>query len=173
MTELVQSTETRRPQATHPDELSQYLTVTIAGKTLGIPVLRVHDVLGPQRITRIPLAPKAVLGSLNLRGRIVTAIDIRRRLGLAERSVERASMSVVVEHGGDLYSLVVDSVGDVLSLAGNELAPTPVTVSARWQEVSRGVYRLPDQLLVIIDIDRLLADVSEADRTAVAAGLAA
>jgi purine-binding chemotaxis protein CheW len=166
MTDLIQSSETRRAAATHPDELSQYLTVTIAGKTLGIPVLRVHDVLGSQRITRIPLAPRAVLGSLNLRGRIVTAIDVRRRLGLAERGAERTSMSVVVEHGGDLYSLVVDSVGDVLSLAGSELAPTPVTVTARWQEVSRGVYRLPDQLLVIVDIDRLLADVSDTERTA-------
>ena len=173
MTDLIQSTETHRAPAGHPDELLQYLTVTIAGKILGVPVLRVHDVLGAQRITRIPLAPRAVLGSLNLRGRIVTAVDIRRRLGLAERAADKSSMSVVVEHGGDLYSLVVDSVGDVLSLAGNELAPTPVTVGSRWRDVSRGVYRLPEQLLVIVDIDRLLADVSDADRTPAAAGLAA
>ncbi|HAI31166.1 MAG TPA: chemotaxis protein CheW, partial [Thalassospira sp.] len=71
----------------------------------GIPVLTVQDVLGPQRITRIPLSPPEVAGSLNLRGRIVTAIDVRKRLGLRDREDDEPGMSIVVDEGGELYSL--------------------------------------------------------------------
>jgi purine-binding chemotaxis protein CheW len=152
-----------RASSGKPDEL-QYLTLTIAGQLLGIPVLLVHDVLGPQRITRIPLAPVAVLGSLNLRGRIVTAIDVRRRLGLPERAAGSSSMSVVVEDCGELYSLVVDNVGEVLSLSASELAAPPVTLAALWRSVSRGIHRMRDQLLVVLDITQLLAGVSEEAR---------
>src|ERR1700731_467442 len=98
-------------------EAQEFVTVTVAGQLFGIPVLQVQDVLGPQRITRVPLAPPEVAGSLNLRGRIVTAIDIRIRLGLPELTDGKPGMSVVVDHGGELYSLMVDSVGEVLSLS--------------------------------------------------------
>src|SRR5215471_18085011 len=87
------------------DEQRQYVSIIIDGQLFGIPVLIVHDVLGPQRITRIPLAPPEVAGSLNLRGRIVTAIDVRLCLGLDKRPAEMRGMSVVVEHGGEFYSL--------------------------------------------------------------------
>ena len=83
------------------DEQHQCVTITIAGQLFGIPVLIVHDVLGPQRITRVPLAPPEVAGSLNLRGRIVTAIDVRHRLGLPTRAEEGGGMSVVVDHHGE------------------------------------------------------------------------
>jgi purine-binding chemotaxis protein CheW len=143
----------------------QYLTVSINNQTLGIPVRLVHDVLGPQRITRVPLAPPSVLGSLNLRGRIVTAVDLRRRLGFASQA-DGSRMCVVVEHGAELYSLAVDSVGDVLSLSASALASTPITVAPVWREVSRGIYRLPNQLLVILDVDRLIQGLSQHDGVA-------
>src|SRR5918911_2201202 len=79
-----------------------FVSVTISGQLFGIPVLQVQDVLGPQRITPIPLAPREIAGSLNLRGRIVTAIDMRVRLGLAASAERDKRMSVVVEHGGEL-----------------------------------------------------------------------
>src|ERR1041384_4868384 len=90
------------------EEQRQYVSIVIADQLFGIPVLVVHDVLGPQRITRIPLAPPEVAGSLNLRGRIVTAIDVRLCLGLEKRPAEMRGMSVVVEHGSEFYSLIVD-----------------------------------------------------------------
>src|SRR5689334_21135697 len=93
-----------------------FVSIVIGDQLFGIPVLQVQDVLGPQRITRIPLAPPEVAGSLNLRGRIVTAIDIRTRLGLPELADGKKRMSIVVDLGGELYSLMVDSVGEVLSL---------------------------------------------------------
>src|SRR5215813_314004 len=86
-----------------------YVTMSIADQLFGIPVLKVQDVLGPQTITRVPLAPPEVAGSLNLRGRIVTAIDVRLRLGLEPRANQKPSMSVVVEHDGELYSVLVDT----------------------------------------------------------------
>src|SRR5499427_9289807 len=98
------------------EELHELVSVTVADQLFGIPVLQVQDVLGPQRITRIPLAPPEVAGSLNLRGRIVTAIDVRLCLGLDKRPAEMRGMSVVVEHGGEFYSLIVDNVGEVLTL---------------------------------------------------------
>src|SRR3954451_13134007 len=92
-----------------PETEEVFLTLTVAGQLCGVPVLAVRDVLGAQAITRIPLAPQEVAGSLKLRGRIVTAIDLRRRLGLPPRArtgaASMGAMSVVVERDGELYSL--------------------------------------------------------------------
>src|SRR6516164_3852098 len=118
------------------DDQRQYVSIVIDGQLFGIPVLIVHDVLGPQRITRIPLAPPEVAGALNLRGRIVTAIDVRRRLALPARAAENPGMSVVCDHKGELYSLIVDSVGEVLTLPGDAFERNPTTLDPRWREVA-------------------------------------
>ncbi|MBP2297495.1 chemotaxis protein CheW [Azospirillum picis] len=133
-----------------------YVTMTIADQMFGIPVLQVQDVLGHQRITRIPLAPPEVAGSLNLRGRIVTAIDVRLRLGLPGRPKDKPGMSIVVDLRGELYSLMVDSVGEVLSLTKEDFERNPATLDPRWREVSTGIYRLNGQLMVVLDVPRLL-----------------
>ncbi|MCX8505180.1 MAG: chemotaxis protein CheW [Alphaproteobacteria bacterium] len=135
---------------------NQFVTVLIGGQLFGIPVLDVHDVLGPQRITRIPLAPPEVAGSLNLRGRIVTALDIRLRLGLPPRGAEETSMSTVVEYRGEFYSLMVDSVGEVLTLDPKDFLRSPATLDPRWRESAIGVYRLESELLVVLDVARIL-----------------
>ena len=137
-------------------ESQDFVTMTVAEQLFGIPVLTVQDVLGAQKVTRIPLAPREVAGALNLRGRIVTAIDMRLRLGLEPRPAEDPGMSVVVEHGGELYSLVLDSVGEVLTVPADRFERNPPTLDARWREVSSGVYRLDDQLLVVLEVERLL-----------------
>ncbi len=134
-----------------------FVTLTIAGQLFGIPVLDIQDVLGPQSITRIPLAPKWVAGTLNLRGRIVTAIDVRVRLGLDGRGAAGSSMSIVIEHKGELYSLVVDEVGEVLTVPEESLQPNPATLDPLWREISRGIIRLEGRLLVVMDIARLFA----------------
>jgi purine-binding chemotaxis protein CheW len=156
MSDLVPAAKRAVGKLATTDEQRQYVSIVIAGQSFGIPVLIVHDVLGPQRITRIPLAPPEVAGSLNLRGRIVTAIDVRLCLGLEKRPAEQPGMSVVVEHGGEFYSLIVDNVGEVLTLSGASLERNPATLDPRWREISNGIYRLEDQLLVILDADRLL-----------------
>lgn len=142
----------------------EFVTMFVEGQLFGIPVLQVRDVLGPQKITRVPLAPKEVAGSLNLRGRIVTAIDVRTRLGLSPRESGHKSMSVVVDHSGEYYSLIVDQVGEVMALAASDYEKTPATLDERWREISDGVYRLKDTLLIVLDVRRLL----RFDETAVA-----
>lgn len=134
----------------------QYVSITIDQQSFGIPVMMVHDVLGPQRITRIPLAPPEIAGSLNLRGRIVTAVHVRRRLGLEPLPKDQPTMSVVVEHHGDLYSLIVDAVGEVLMLDADRFQPHPSTMPARMREISAGIYQLPETLLIVLDVPNLL-----------------
>jgi len=133
-----------------------YVTMTIADQVFGIPVLKVQDVLGPQRITRIPLSAPEVAGALNLRGRIVTAIDVRRRLDLPALAADNQGMSVVVDHKGELYSLIVDSVGEVMSLPSEAYERNPATLDPRWREVSAGIYRLQGKLLVVLEVAHLL-----------------
>lgn len=133
-----------------------YLTVVIAGQRFGIPVLQVQDVLREQSVTKIPLAPPEVAGSLNLRGRIVTAIDVRKRLGLPENDNKKNDMSVVVEQQNELFSLIIDSVGDVLSVECDQIEKTPSTIDPVWREISTGVFQLKGELLVIMDVSKLL-----------------
>ena len=139
-------------------ESQDYLTVIIAGQLFGIPVLQVQDVLGEQSVTRIPLAPPEVAGSLNLRGRIVTAIDVRCRLGLTNERTG-SEMSVVVEHENELYSLIIDNVGDVLTLYHRDFEGNPATLDPVWREISLGIYQMEKQLLVVLDVPKLLNTV--------------
>jgi len=134
-----------------------FVTLTIADQTCGIPVLAVRDILGGQVITRIPLAAREIAGSLNLRGRIVTAIDLRRRLGLPDADADSVRMSVVAEQSGELYALLVDQVSEVLTLSASAFEANPPTLPPQWSEFSAGIYRLEDRLLVVLDVARLLA----------------
>ena len=134
----------------------QYVTFTVAGQVFGVSVLKVRDVLSACPMTRIPLAPPEVVGSLNLRGRVVTAVDLRLRLGLPPRTAEAGSMNIVVEHAGEPYSLVVDSVGEVLALPETGFEPNPPTLDTEFRAVSDGIHRLDGQLLIALDVDRLL-----------------
>jgi len=145
------------------EERIEYVTVVIGGQLFGLPINRVQDVFMPDAITRVPLAAAEIAGVLNLRGRIVTAIDMRRRLGLPARTEAAASAYAVgVEHRGESYGLVVDQVGEVLNLATDALEPNPVNLDRRWVGISGGVYRLDGQLLVVLDVDRVLALGDEA-----------
>ena len=137
-------------------QTEDYVSFTIAQQLFGIPVLSVQDVLASYKITRIPLAPPEIMGELNLRGRIVTAIDIRRRLGLQPRDGDDKGMSIVVENENELYSLVVDSVGEVLSLGSAAFEASPPTLDPQFRDYASGIYRLDDGLLVVLDVSRLL-----------------
>ncbi|WP_299397382.1 chemotaxis protein CheW [Pelagibius sp.] len=141
--------------ATVFSDTEDFVTFVIADQLFGIPVLKVQDVLSTHNITRIPLAPPEIAGSLNLRGRIVTAMDVRLRLGLPPK--ERASsMSIVAEHDGELYSLMVDSVGEVLALNASDYERNPPTLDPKFRDYSAGIYRLDEKLLVVLDVNRLL-----------------
>ncbi len=135
---------------------SDFVTMRVGAQMVGLPVLSVQDILAQQGLTKIPLAPSEVAGSLNLRGRIVTAIDMRKRFGLEPRPDDEPSMSVVVDFQGELYSLIIDAIGDVLSLPDDRFERSPSTLDHTWLSVSTGVFRLDDELLVVLEVARIL-----------------
>ncbi len=155
MSNQMENTKSKNAPVTS-NETEEFITFTIAGQLFGIPVLQVQDVLSSYQITRIPLAPPEITGSLNLRGRVVTALDIRQRLGLPPRPEGAESMSIVAESEGELYSLMVDTVGEVLALSQSAYERNLPTLDAKFRAFSDGIYRLDDQLLVVLDVNRLL-----------------
>jgi purine-binding chemotaxis protein CheW len=146
---------------THNENVIEYVTVMIGDQLFGLPISRVQDVFMPDRLTRVPLASLEIAGVLNLRGRIVTAVDMRRRLGLPPRSDGRPPMAVGIELKGESYGLLIDTVGEVLKLADGTREPNPVNLDQHLARVSAGVHRLEGQLLVILDVDRVLEMGSE------------
>ena len=136
--------------------VAEYVTALIGGQLFGLPISRVQDVFMPDRLTRVPLAPPEIAGLLNLRGRIVTAIDLRRRLGLEDRTGEAQRMAVGVECKGESYGLLIDAIGEVLKLPTSELEDNPVNLDPGLARVSAGVHRLDGKLLVVLDVDRVL-----------------
>ena len=140
----------------------EYVTATIGGQLFGLPISRVQDVFMPDRLARVPLAPSEIAGMLNLRGRIVTAIDMRRRLGLPPRSDDKPSMAVGIELKGESYGLLIDTVGEVMKLGEETREPNPVNLDGRLARVSGGVHRLDGQLMVILDVDHVLNTATEA-----------
>jgi purine-binding chemotaxis protein CheW len=138
-------------------DISGVVSVQVGDQSFGFPVLQVQDVITQTAINIVPLAPPEVAGSLNLRGRIVTAIDLRRRLGMSPRAPGDKFMSVIVERSGELYALLVDDVGDVLWLSAQTFEPAPVTLSPAWRALCDGLYRLDGELLLILNVESVLA----------------
>jgi purine-binding chemotaxis protein CheW len=136
--------------------MTEYVTATVGGQLFGLPIARVQDVFVLDRLTRVPLAAAEIAGVLNLRGRIVTAIDMRRRLGLAPPGEVRKRMAIGIEYKGESYGLLIDAIGEVLNLPSSGRESNPVNLEARLARVSAGVHRLEDRLLVVLDVDRVL-----------------
>ena len=135
---------------------TEYVTAMIGGQLFGLPIVRVQDVFIPERLTRVPLAPPEIAGVLNLRGRIVTLIDLRRRFGLGQRDDGEPVMAIGVESRAESYGLLIDSVGEVLKLDDAAREPNPINLDQRLARVSSGIYRLDGQLLIVVDVDRVL-----------------
>ncbi len=136
--------------------LREYVTAVIGGQLVGMPIGRVQDVFLPERTTRVPLAPAEIAGVLNLRGRIVTLIDLRERLGLPPREDDGVSMAVGIEVRGESYGLLVDSVGEVHELDDSAREPNPMNLDPRLARVSAGIHRLDGELLMLIDVESVL-----------------
>lgn len=143
------------------DSTIQYVTIYISDQLFGLPISRVHDVFVPESMTRVPLSRPEVAGVLNLRGRIVTAIDMRRRLGLKPLQDVQNLMAIGIEFKEESYGLIIDSVGEVLDLSESSKESVPSNLDPRWAEIAAGVHRLDNNLMVILDVDRVLGDMVE------------
>jgi purine-binding chemotaxis protein CheW len=137
------------------ETMTDYVTATVGGQLFGLPIGRVQDVFVLDRLTRVPLATPEIAGVLNLRGRIVTAIDLRRRFGLPPDEV-RKRMAIGIEHRGESYGLLIDTIGEVLNLPSSSREGNPVTLEPLFARMSAGVHRLEDRLMVVLDVDRVL-----------------
>lgn len=138
---------------------AQYCTFWVDGLFFGVAVSEVQEVLRYQQLTAVPAAPEAVQGLINLRGQIVTALDLRCRLGLPARAEDALPMNVIIRSRGEVVSLLVDDIGDVIDTAGLELEPAPANIPSIVQDVVVGVLPLPDSILLVLDADRA-ADVT-------------
>jgi purine-binding chemotaxis protein CheW len=141
----------------------QYCTFYVDGHYFGLDVLKVQEVIRYQAMTRVPLAPPVVRGLINLRGQIVTAIDLRRRLELTDRPADQLPLNVVVQTDDGAVSLLVDEIGDVLEVPEKLFERPPETLKGTARELIRGAYKLPDRLLLILDTDRTVHLSGQAD----------
>lgn len=140
-----------------PDTSVQYVTFVVDGQMFAIPALRVRDVLRFQVLTKVPLARPEIAGSINLRGHIVTAIDVRARLGAPARGAGENAMCVVVEAADDWFCLIVDAVGDVITIMSTDIKSNPASLPPSWASMMRGIYRADLNLILLADIDQLLS----------------
>lgn len=153
MTELTASTPTAaaRPSA---GTAVQYATFFVNGLYFGVEVLTVQEVIRYQQMTRVPLAPPVVSGLINLRGQIVTAIDVRTRLGVAPRAADQLPMNVVVRTDDGVTSLLVDEIGDVVEVQSSQFEPTPDTLRGVARDLVDGIYKLDSRLLLVLNVGR-------------------
>lgn len=135
---------------------NQYCTFYVDGLCFGVEVKKVQEVIRFQKVTNVPLAKSEVAGLINLRGQIVTAIDLRKRLHLGERDKDQSPMNVILRSEQGVVSLLVDEIGDVLETEEDMYEEAPDTVAEAARELIRGVFKLPDRLLVVLDSEKVV-----------------
>jgi purine-binding chemotaxis protein CheW len=134
----------------------QFLMVRVGAQLFGIPVTNIRDVLKPIRITHIPLSKPEIIGFMNLRGRIVTVIDMRKRLATEGADEAPKKMFVVVENEHELYSLQVDEVGDSKTLPRASFENNPENMPEQWKTISKGIFKLDKELMLVLDVANVI-----------------
>jgi len=136
--------------------MTDYVTFTTAGQLFGLPIEHVQDVFPLADVTRVPLAGREIAGVLNLRGRIVTVIDLAHRLELEAPRDTSAQMVIGIERRAESFGILVDRLGEVLSLADRDREPAPINLDPTLDAAATGVFRLDEKILVALDADRML-----------------
>lgn len=139
-----------------PDSTRHFCTFFADGLYFGVEVERVQEVIRYQPMTRVPLAHDVLGGLINLRGQIVTAVDLRRRLDLPPRTDDRQPMNVVIRNDDGAVSLLVDEIGDVIEVEAAAWEPRPDTVRGESRDLITGAYKTADRLLLVLDTDRAI-----------------
>ena len=162
----MQQTAATSMPAAGAETVHQFTTFYVDNLFFGVDVLKVQEVLRYQGMTRVPLAPPVVRGLINLRGQIVTAIDMRRRLRLEPRDDPSALMNIVVRFGEEAVSLLVDEIGDVLEVEADRFERRPDNVDVEIRDLIQGIYKLNERLLLVLDIGKTIAPVASEVRAA-------
>ncbi len=132
----------------------QFCTFFVDSQFFGVPVQQVQEVIRYQEMTKVPLVPRVIRGLINLRGQIVVAVDLRRRLNAPDRREDQLPMNVVVRTADGAVSLLVDEIGDVLEVQEDTFERPPETLQSASRELVLGVHKLPNQLLLVLDTDK-------------------
>ena len=135
----------------------QFSTFFLDGLYLGVEVLKVQELIRYQEMTRVPLAPSMVRGLINLRGQIVTAVDLRSRFDMPERPSDNVPMNVVVRTDDGAISLLVDEIGDVVEVQEEQFERSPETLKGRATDLVTGVYKMQERLLLVLDVEKAIA----------------
>jgi purine-binding chemotaxis protein CheW len=147
------------------ESLQQFCTFFVKDEFFGVPVQQVQEVIRYQEMTRVPLVSHVIRGLINLRGQIVMAVDLRRRLGLEDRPESQLPINVVVRTEDGAVSFLVDEIGDVLEVAEEKFERPPETLNRQAREMVRGVYKLKDRLMLVLDTQRAVSDTDAARPT--------
>ncbi|MBI3646377.1 MAG: chemotaxis protein CheW [Acidobacteriales bacterium] len=137
--------------------IQQFCTFFLRDQFFGVPVQQVQEVIRYQEMTRVPLMPQVIRGLINLRGQIVMALDLRRRFGMEDRPEYQLPMNVVVRTDDGAVSFLVDEIGDVLEVEEGCFEPPPETLKGEARELVRGVYKLQERLLLVLDTERTVS----------------
>jgi purine-binding chemotaxis protein CheW len=137
----------------------QFCTFFIDRQYFAVPVQQVQEVIRHLEMTSVPLVPSVIRGLINLRGQIVVAFDLRRRLGFPDRPENQKPMNVVVRADGETMSLLVDEIGDVIEVEEDSAEPPPETLRAGMRELLHGVYKLDGRLLLVLDTERTVNSI--------------
>jgi purine-binding chemotaxis protein CheW len=158
----VETVENNVERTTSADE-RQLVVFQLGAEFYGVDIARVHEIIRLQAVTRVPRAPAFVEGVINLRGKVIPVVDLRRRFGLPTAEHTRASRIVVVEIGDQVVGVVVDGVSEVLRVNGATVEPPSPVVAGIDSEYIHAIAKLDDRLVILLDLDRVLA---QADRRA-------
>jgi purine-binding chemotaxis protein CheW len=145
--------------------IQQFCTFFLKDQFFGVPVQQVQEVIRYQEMTRVPLMPQVIRGLINLRGQIVMAVDLRRRFGMEDRPESQLPMNVVVRSDDGAVSFLVDEIGDVLEVDEESFERPPETVQGQTRELVRGVYKLRERLMLVLDTERAVGGAEGAVRT--------
>lgn len=140
------------------DELLQLVTFSIGEEEFGVDILKVQEIIRTMEITKVPRAPEFVEGVINLRGKVIPIIDLRRRFGLVPKSHDSHTRIIVIEINSMIVGFVVDSVSEVLRIPVSTVEPPPPVVAGMDSDYISGVGKLHDRLLILLDLDKLLSD---------------
>ncbi len=144
-------------QAKHEDELLQLVTFSIGEEEFGVNILKVQEIIRTMEITKVPRAPEFVVGVINLRGKVIPIIDLRRRFGLAFKAPDKNTRIIVIEINSIIVGFVVDAVSEVLRIPTSTVEPPPPVVAGVDSDYVSGVGKLHDRLLILLDLDKLLS----------------
>ena len=144
-------------QKKQDDELLQLVTFSIGEEEFGVNILKVQEIIRTMEITKVPRAPEFVEGVINLRGKVIPIIDLRRRFGLAPKAHDKNTRIIVIEINNIIVGFVVDAVSEVLRIPASTVEPPPPVVAGVDSDYISGVGKLQDRLLIMLDLDKLLS----------------